>query len=44
MKRDTGLICDQTIVLNGFYASKDYPGDLRHIRYRDPKLARPSCF
>ena len=23
--RDTGLICDQTIALNGFYAAKHYP-------------------
>ena len=29
----TGLQCDQTILLNGFYASKDYPDTLRHIRY-----------
>ena len=35
--RDTGLICDQTIALNGFYAAKHYPGQLRRIRYRDPE-------
>ncbi len=29
--RDTGLICDQTIALNGFYAAKHYPGQLRRI-------------
>ena len=34
--RDTGLICDQTIALNGFYAAKHYPAHLRRIRYRDP--------
>ena len=33
--RDTGLICDQTIALNGFYAAKHYPAYLRRIRYRD---------
>lgn len=27
----TGLICDQTIVLTGFYSSKDYPEKLRRI-------------
>ena len=32
--RDTGLICDQTIALNGFYAAKHYPAYLRRIRYR----------
>ena len=32
--RDTGLICDQTIALNGFYAAKHYPAHLRRIRYQ----------
>ncbi len=31
----TGLQCDQTIVLEGFYAQKDYPTQLRRIRYFD---------
>ena len=44
VKRDTGLICDQTIVLNGFYASKDYPGHLRRIRYRDPETGKTLVF
>jgi hypothetical protein len=35
--RDTGLICDQVIALNGFYAAKHYPGHLRCIRYRIPR-------
>jgi hypothetical protein len=39
--RDTGLICDQTIALNGFYAAKHYPGHLRRIRYRDPESEAP---
>ena len=37
VNRDTGLICDHTIALNGFYAAKHYPGHLRRIRYRDPE-------
>ena len=36
--RDTRLICDQTIALNGFYAAKHYPVYLRRIRYRDPEM------
>ena len=44
VNRDTGLICDQTIVLNGFYASKDYPGHLRRIRYRDPETGKTLVF
>ncbi|HEX9973707.1 MAG: transposase [Caldithrix sp. RBG_13_44_9] len=33
--RSTGLICDQTIVLSGFYSSQDYPEKLRRICYDD---------
>jgi hypothetical protein len=42
--RDTGLICDQTIALNGFYAAKLYPGHLRRIRYRDPETDKNLVF
>ena len=42
--RDSGLICDQTIALNGFYATKHYPGHLRRIRYRDPKTGKTLVF
>ena len=42
--RDTGLICDQTIALNGFYAAKHYPGHLRRIRYRDPETGKNLVF
>jgi len=31
----SGIQCDQTIALNGFYASKHYPQHLRRIRYYD---------
>jgi hypothetical protein len=33
--KTTGLRCDQTIRLNGFYASQDYPATLRRIGYFD---------
>lgn len=33
--RGGGVICDQTIALNGFYAAKDYPQHLRRIRFKD---------
>jgi hypothetical protein len=42
--RDTGLISDHTIALNGFYAAKHYPGHLRRIRYRDPETAKTLVF
>jgi len=35
--KSNGLQCDQTIVLTGFYSSKNYPEKLRRIRYRDPE-------
>ena len=42
---DTGLICDQTIALNGFYAAKHYPAvTLRRIRYCDPESAKTLVF
>ena len=33
--KDKGVICDQTIVLTGFYSAKDYPAKLRRIKYYD---------
>lgn len=33
--RSTGVICDQTIVLLGFYSKKDYPDKMRRIKYKD---------
>ena len=33
--RTTGVICDQTIVLSGFYSKKDYPEKLRRVKYFD---------
>lgn len=33
--KSTGIQCDQIILLNGFYAKKDYPEKLRRIRYFD---------
>ena len=42
--RGSGLICDQTIALNGFYATQHYPGHLRRIRYRDPATGKTLRF
>ena len=33
--RSTGIHCDQIVVLENFYAKKDYPSKLRRIRYYD---------
>jgi hypothetical protein len=42
--RDTGVICDQSIALNGFYISKDYPEHLRRIRFKDPGSGKTLVF
>lgn len=42
--RSTGVICDQGIRFNGFYASRDYPEHLRRIRFKDPESGRTLIF
>ena len=38
--RATGLVCDQTIALNGFYATQHYPDYLRRIRFNDAQSGK----
>jgi hypothetical protein len=33
--KNTGLICDQTVALTGFYSKQYYPQNLRKVRYND---------
>ena len=42
--RTTGVICDQTIALNGFYVAKGYPDHLRRIRFNDPETGKALVF
>jgi len=42
--KTTGLRCDQTIVLTGFYSRKDYPAKLRRIKYRDAETGMVFVF
>ncbi len=42
--RSTGQICDQTVVLTGFYAKKDFETPLRRIRFKDPKTEKTLIF
>ena len=42
--RSMGLICDQTVMLNTYYAAHDYPGALRRVRYRDPTTDKSLVF
>ncbi|MBI2436906.1 MAG: IS4 family transposase [Candidatus Magasanikbacteria bacterium] len=41
---DTGVRCDQTIVLSGYYASKNYPEKLRRVKYYDEETKRTYIF
>lgn len=42
--RSTGVICDQTIALNGFYSAQRYPDYLRRIRFNDPETGKSLVF
>jgi hypothetical protein len=42
--RNTGLICDQTIVLTGFYTRQDFDAPLRRIRFQDPETGKRLVF
>lgn len=44
VSKDTGIQCDQTIVLMGFYSKKDYPEKLRRIRLLDPETGKRLIF
>ena len=42
--RTTGVICDQSVQLNGFYAAQHYPANLRRIRFKDPETKKTLIF
>jgi IS4 transposase len=42
--RSTGLICDQTIVLTGFYSKQDFDTPLRRVRFKDPATGKRLVF
>ena len=42
--RNSGLICDQTIMLTGFYTRQDFEAPLRRIRFKDPKTGKRLVF
>jgi hypothetical protein len=43
-ERSTGIICDQTIALNGYYSHQDYPAHLRRIRFKDAESGKTLVF
>jgi hypothetical protein len=44
VERSSGLVCDQSIALNGHYISQDYPEHLHRIRFKDPTIKQNLLF
>jgi hypothetical protein len=42
--RKTGLICDQSVRLTGYYQSRYYPEKLRRVKFRDPETGNIYVF
>ena len=42
--RTTGLVCDQTVVLTGFYSRKGFEEPLRRIKFNDPESGKRLVF
>jgi len=42
--RSAGILCDQTIALDGFYSKQDYPAHLRRVRFNDPETGKSLVF
>jgi len=42
--RKTGLLCDQSVVLTGFYSHQGFEAPLRRIRFKDPETAKALVF
>jgi transposase len=42
--RATGIICDQSIALDGHYTSQHYPEHLRRIRFKDAETGKTLVF
>ena len=42
--RTDGIICDQTIALDGNLTSRNYPEHLRRIRFKDPETGKTLVF
>ena len=42
--KDVGVICDQSIALDGYVTHRSYPGLLRRIRFKDPETGKTLVF
>ena len=44
VNKSKGVLCDQTIMLNGYYAAKDYPQKMRRIKFYDQENGKTLVF
>jgi hypothetical protein len=42
--RSAGVICDQTIAIDGYLTPRHYPAHLRRIRFKDPETGKTLVF
>lgn len=42
--KTTGLVCDQTVTLTGFYSQQGFPAPLRRVRFTDPETGKRLVF
>jgi len=42
--RSTGLVCDQTVVLMGYYTRKGFDSPLRRVKFNDPETGKTLVF
>ena len=42
--RQTGIICDQTVAMVGYYSRRHYPAHLRRIRFKEPESGKTLVF
>ena len=43
-ERDTGVVCDQSVMLTGYYSLKDYPALIRRVKYHDAETDNTYVF
>ena len=42
--KGAGVVCDQMVLLNGYQAGRDYPEQLRRVRFKDPATNKTLVF
>ena len=42
--RGAGVICDQTIAMDGYLTQRNYPTHLRRVRFKDPETGKTLVF